>query len=80
LYSKILQGFKSFSYTLRGGENHENRGYQIYQIKSKKPVNYPKICFFITASKMVLDEQPTGFKNDGFLETGQLHKCLSAYI
>jgi hypothetical protein len=29
---------------------------------------------------MVLDEQPTGFKNDGFLETGQLHKCLSAYI
>jgi hypothetical protein len=25
--------------------------------------------FFITASKMVLDEQPTGFKNGGFLKT-----------
>jgi hypothetical protein len=24
LYPKILQGFKSLSYTLRGGESHEN--------------------------------------------------------
>jgi hypothetical protein len=34
----------------------------------------------ITASKMVLDEQPTGFKNGGFLKTSQLHKCGFAYI
>jgi hypothetical protein len=36
--------------------------------------------FFITASKMVLDEQPTGSKNGGFLKTSQLHKCGFAYI
>jgi hypothetical protein len=29
---------------------------------------------------MVLDEQPTGFKNGGFLKTSQLHKCGFAYI
>jgi hypothetical protein len=29
---------------------------------------------------MVLDEQPTGFKNGGFLQTSQLHKCGFAYI
>jgi hypothetical protein len=29
---------------------------------------------------MVLDEQPTGFRNDGFLKTSQLHKCGFAYI
>jgi hypothetical protein len=46
-----------------------NRGYQIYQIHSQKPVNCPKKFDFITASKMVLDEQPTGFKNGGFLKT-----------
>jgi hypothetical protein len=57
-----------------------NRGYQIYQIHSWKPVNYTKIFFFITASKMVLDEQPTGFKNGGFLKTSQLHKCGFPYI
>jgi hypothetical protein len=28
----------------------------------------------------VLDEQPTGFKNVGFLKTSQLHKCGFAYI
>jgi hypothetical protein len=29
---------------------------------------------------MMLDEQPTGFKNGGFLKTSQLHKCGFAYI
>jgi hypothetical protein len=30
--------------------------------------------------QMVLDEQPTGFKNGGFVKTSQLHKCGFAYI
>jgi hypothetical protein len=29
---------------------------------------------------MVLDEQPTGSKNGGFLKTSQLHNCGFAYI
>jgi hypothetical protein len=29
---------------------------------------------------MVLDEQPTGSKNGGFLKTSQLNKCGFAYI
>jgi hypothetical protein len=29
---------------------------------------------------MVLDAQPTGFKNGGFLKTSQLHKWGLAYI
>jgi hypothetical protein len=29
---------------------------------------------------MVIDEQPTGFKNGGFLKTSQLHKGRFAYI
>jgi hypothetical protein len=29
---------------------------------------------------MVLDEQPTSFKNGGFLKTSQLNKCGFAYI
>jgi hypothetical protein len=29
---------------------------------------------------MVLDEQPKGFKNGGFLKTSQLRKCGFAYI
>jgi hypothetical protein len=29
---------------------------------------------------MVIDEQPTGFKDGGFLKTSQLHKCGFAYI
>jgi hypothetical protein len=28
---------------------------------------------------MVLDAQPTGFKNGGFLKTSQLNKCRFAY-
>jgi hypothetical protein len=36
--------------------------------------------FFINGSKMVRDEQPTGFKNGGFLKTSQLPKCGFAYI
>jgi hypothetical protein len=42
--------------------------------------SYPKMFFFITASKMVLDEQPTGSKNGGFLKTSQLHNCGFSYI
>jgi hypothetical protein len=29
---------------------------------------------------MVLDEQPTAFKNGRFLKTSQLHKCGFGYI
>jgi hypothetical protein len=29
---------------------------------------------------MMIDEQPTGFKNGGFLKTSQLNKCRFAYI
>jgi hypothetical protein len=29
---------------------------------------------------MVLDEQPTGLKNGGFLKTSQLHKFGFSYI
>jgi hypothetical protein len=29
---------------------------------------------------MVLDEQPTGSENGGFLKTSQLNKCGFAYI
>jgi hypothetical protein len=29
---------------------------------------------------MMIDEQPTGFKNGGFLKNSQLNKCEMAYI
>jgi hypothetical membrane protein len=38
-----------------------------------------KSFFFITASKILLDEQPKGFENGGFLKTSQLHKCGFAF-
>jgi hypothetical protein len=46
LYSKILQGFQSSSYTLRGGEYHENIHFQ-----QKCPLN----MFLIWANQAKLE-------------------------
>jgi hypothetical protein len=50
-YSKILQGFNSFPYTLRGGKNHGN-------------IHFPKKCpldmFLIWANQAKLDKSLNG--------------------
>jgi hypothetical protein len=80
LYCCIREVFPNFAYwvlpppveMLLGGIKYSKSTIR------NQSITYPN--FFINGSKMMIDEQPTGLKNGGFLKTSQLHNDGSAYI